>query len=416
MFNPESAEERVSSVASLRREWLFFLFASLLFLAGGYALLYASWQLVYAALWLILPSVNTAYLLVVLWRNLDSNKRQDEERLLPTLGLGNVLSLARGLLVAVMLGFLFLPRPAGWLAWLPGILYALSVAADFFDGYAARLSDHVTRLGEILDMSLDGVGVLGASLLAVQYGQAPGWYILVGLARYLFLAGLWLRRKLGQPTYEMPPSLSRRVFAGLQMGFLAAILWPLFSPPATTIAATLFGLPFLAGFLRDWLYVSGVLKSNRNSSNPANAWHCGLVSRWLPVGLRLVVLAIQAGWLWTNGLPGILPGISEGLPLAEQSLVVIFTVILNLLAAVLLILGIAPRLGAILGLAALGFYQILAPLELVQVTLAVAYTMILYIGSGALSVWQPEDYLFYHRAGEKHLRRSLPPVGAEQGT
>ena len=33
------------------------------------------------------------------------------------------------------------------------------------------------------------------------------------------------------------------------MGLLAVMLWPIFSPPGTHIAATLFALPFLAGFL-----------------------------------------------------------------------------------------------------------------------------------------------------------------------
>lgn len=401
-----------SSITSLRRQWLLFFVVCLSFLVGGYIWLRIAWQPAYAAWWLALPSLNIAYLLVVLWRNLDRNVRQGEDFLLPRLGWGNILTLGRGLLVAGMLGFLFLPRPPGWLIWLPGILYVLSDAADFFDGYVARRTNHATRLGEILDMSLDGVGVLAACLLAVQYGQVPAWYILVGLARYLFLAGMWLRKKLGKSIYEMPPSLSRRIFAGLQMGFLAAILLPLFSPPGTFIAAALFGLPLLAGFGRDWLYVSGVLKPTPTTSTAANTWPAGFFSRWLPVGLRVVILALMAGWLWTNGMPGIVVGV----PLAEQPVANVLIGFFNLLVAALLVLGIAPRVAAMVGLVALGFGQILAPLTPIQVALAVIYTIILYIGSGALSLWQPEEYLFYHRAGEKRPVQTSSTANAELRT
>ena len=38
------------------------------------------------------------------------------------------------------------------------------------------------------------------------------------------LAGLWLRKRRGAPIYDLPPSVNRRVIAGLQMGFLAVIL------------------------------------------------------------------------------------------------------------------------------------------------------------------------------------------------
>ena len=164
------------------------------------------------------------------WRNLDAQPPPGGKRLLPSLGWGNRLTLLRGVLVGGMLGFLFLPRPAGLAGLDPGhSVHACQTSADFFDGYVARVTDHATRLGEILDMSFDGLGVLVASVLAVQYGQAPAWYLLVGAARYLFLAGEWLRRRLGRPIYPIPPSLNRRVFAGLQMGFLAAVLLPLIS-------------------------------------------------------------------------------------------------------------------------------------------------------------------------------------------
>ena len=380
---------------ALRIEWALISAFSLSFLAVGFVVLSVAWQPDQAGRWLILPSLVVAYLLRVLRQNLGANHREGEPDLLPDLGWGNRLTLLRGVLVAGMMGFLFLPRPQGWLIWIPGVLYTLSDAADFFDGYVARVTNRATRLGKILDVSFDGLGVLAASLLVVLYGQAPAWYILVGLARYLFLAAEWLRRGLGKPIYPIPPSLNSRVFAGLQMGFLAAALLPLIPPPGIHIAATLFGLPLLVGFGRDWLYVSGVLKPTPERSAGFQA----RIERWMPVGLRLFILASNLSFFprWLAALQ-------------SEPLVAGLIGLLYWLAVGMLVLGVLPRVTSIVALFGLGFAQLLAPLSPIQIALGVAYILILYIGSGAFSLWAPEDYLYRNHAGG----RSALNVG--QGT
>ena len=60
----------------------------------------------------------------------------------------------------------------------------------------------------------------------------------------------------------------------------------------------------------------------------------------------------------------------------------------------LLLLGAAARITAIVGLSLLGISQIFTPLMPVQVTLAVLYTAVLYLGSGAMSLWTPETARF----------------------
>jgi CDP-diacylglycerol--glycerol-3-phosphate 3-phosphatidyltransferase len=371
---------------ALRIEWALFTALSLAFLVGGFVVLSMTWQPDLALRWLALSALVVAYLLRLLWKNLIKNHCEGEEQLLPDLGWGNRLTLLRGVLVAGIMGFLILPRPEGWLAWVPGILFTLSSIADIFDGFIARVTNHATRLGEILDMSLDGLGVLAASVLVVLYGQAPVWYLLVGSARYIFLAGEWLRRRLGKPNYPLPPSLNRRVFASLQMGFLAVALWPLISPPGIHVAATLFGLPLLVGFGRDWLYVSGVLKINPQR----NANFQDRMERWLPVGLRIIILVVNLGFLtvWITAV-------------RAESLVLVLFGLLNLLSVVMLVIGILPRLASIMALLGLGFAQILAPLTPLQILLAVVYIVILYVGSGTLSLWTPDDNIYQHRASER---------------
>lgn len=381
-----------AQLQKLRLEWAAFAGFCLLFLGGGFALITLTWQPTLALLWLPLPVLVVGYLLRVLWQNLDANHREGEQRLLPDLGWGNRLTLLRGVLVAGMMGFILLPRPEGWLAWIPGILYTLADAADFFDGYVARVTRRATRLGNILDMSFDGLGVLAASVLVVLYGQAPLWYLLVGSARYLFIAGERLRRRLGKPVYPMPPSFNRRVFAGLQMGFLAVALWPIITPPGIHFAAALFGAPLLLGFGRDWLYVSGVL---RDGPSRQRGWQTR-ISKWLPLGLRLLILALNVGYFmrWLAALPTASPAFG-------------LIGLLNWLAVGMLVLGILPRVASIAALLALGLAQMLSPLTPVQILLGVVYTLILYMGSGAFSLWTPEDYLYRHYAGQRQSRSAV---------
>jgi CDP-diacylglycerol---glycerol-3-phosphate 3-phosphatidyltransferase len=389
------------ALTRLRLRWWGMLVLSGLVLAGGFFFLLANWPGVIAGrnavLWLVLSAVVLVYQLWVLWRGLPANHRFDETEMLPTLGFGNSLTLARGVSVACLAGFLLLPYPPGWLAWIPGMLYLFSNLADLLDGYLARLSHHVTRLGEMLDMSLDGLGVLLAALLAVRYGQVPVWYLSIGLARYLFLGCLWLRRRRGLPVNDLPPSIRRRLFAGLQMGFIAFVLLPVFSPPSTFIAAALFAIPFLAGFLRDWLLVSGTpVIVTTGFSRSAR-----LIRRWTPVGLRILVVALAAGpasqrfldfsqqaaFYAAQGLPA--PNLLVGLQGVAEALVVL-----------LILFGASGRAAAVLGLSLAAIDQAIAGPTLTQTVLMAAFTAILFAGTGPFSLWAPEDKLIFRRIGE----------------
>ena len=374
------------SFKSLLKRWNAVCALCVLFVASGYTLLRLEWGESSAFRWLLLSTIGISYLLIVLRRNLKANHRIGEAGLLPAFGWGNGLTILRGILVAGLAGFLFSPRLEGWVVWLPAVLYTLSDAADFFDGFAARRTNHVTRLGEILDMSLDGTGVLVAAALAVQYGQVPVWYLGVALVRYLFLGGMWLRTRMGLLNHELPGSISRRVFAGLQMGFLAVVLWPLFSPPGTHIAAAVFALPFLAGFVRDWLVVSGGFKSKQVSSL---VW----LEKFLylmPALFRLVILVISLNLF--------MPYMRDLQSISTNLQVIL---LLEILAVVMIVTGATGRIASILGMLMIGFYQIHGSLDLSHMILVPAYAGILFMGTGPYSLWKPEDVLVFRRVGER---------------
>ncbi|ADJ16426.1 CDP-alcohol phosphatidyltransferase family protein [Halalkalicoccus jeotgali] len=207
--------------------------------------------------WLLLTVPVLAYELALLWYVLPRNR--EEGRLLASFGPGTQLTLARGVLIAFLAGFLLLSRPTESLVWLPALLYGAAALADYVDGTLARLTDHVTTLGARLDTEFDALGILIAPLLAVLYGQLPVWYLSVSAARYLFVFGRWLRRRRDRPVFALPPRASRRYLAGLQMAFLTLVLSPVVTPPVTTVGAVFVAVPFIVGFVRDWLYVSGRL-------------------------------------------------------------------------------------------------------------------------------------------------------------
>ncbi|MBK7917566.1 MAG: CDP-alcohol phosphatidyltransferase family protein [Chloroflexi bacterium] len=358
----------------------------------------------YAPRWALLSGLMLAYVLTLFWRNLPANHRQGETAVLPTLGLGNSLTLYRGLATALLTGFILSPWPGGFLAWIPAILYMTADIADYLDGYAARVAHHATRLGEILDMEYDGLSVLIVTLLAVWFGQLPLWYLPLGLARYLFVFGLWLRARRGLPIDDMPPSVHRRIFAGFQMGFLSAVLWPIVPPAGATIAGTVFGAATAVSFLRDWLTAVGWLDPQ---SAVYKQWQRQVVvatTHWLPLLLRLllaeslavVVLAMPSWWpplewvelLTAWGLPGVVA-------LADLSL------LLLVVGGTAVALGILGRTISFLLVFPVGFDMLTHGLTWTNGTALACAAAIMLLGTGVWSLWQPEERWMVKRAGER---------------
>lgn len=370
----------------LQREWLLLTAVGVLLVAAGFGLLRAQWRPVLAGRWALLAAAVLAYEAWILRRGLVDNHRSGETALLPGLGAANRLTLLRGAMLALMAGFLFAPRPGGWLAWAPAALYGAIVLLDGLDGAVARLTGQSTRLGEVLDLELDALGMLVAPLLGVWYAQLPPWFLLVSAARYLFVLGLWRRRRRGLPVYELPPSHRRRSLAGLMMGFVGVALWPVFSPPQTWVAATAVMLPFLVGFTWDWLAVSGRLRG------PAPME----LDRWLPVALRAALVAAFviscSNWgesgpvLWGDSWPVLL----------------VFTA----LAA----LGAAGRLASLALIVTIGWLRAGEGLAVAEAVLLASGALLMVLGTGALSLWQPEEAVLSRRFAD-----SEPAPADEEG-
>ncbi len=131
-------------------------------------------------------------------------------------GLANALTLARGAAVVSLAGFLAGPLDTR-IAWAASLLGFLCIALDGVDGWLARRFATVSPFGARFDMEVDAFLMLVLGLLLVASGTLGAWVLLIGAARYLFVATGWLVPALQAP---LPYSERRRavcVFQGLAL-------------------------------------------------------------------------------------------------------------------------------------------------------------------------------------------------------
>ncbi|MDI9548450.1 MAG: CDP-alcohol phosphatidyltransferase family protein [Chloroflexota bacterium] len=383
-----------SALDALRRHWFIAALSYAAAIAAAYAWLARSAFAAHAASWLIWASVTAAVILGFLWRILPRNRRKGETQLFPDFGSGTWLSLFCGLLLALLAGFLFRPMPAGWLAWVPALLYTVARLLDLWDGYLARRANRVSELGAALDIELDGLGLLIAVALGVQYGRLPVWYLILAVSRQLFVAGMWLLKRRGKPIYDLPPSENRRIIAGFQTGFLTVALWPILSPPLTRFMALAFAIPLVASFGRDWLVVSGVIGPDA----PAYLRSRGIVKRvvegWLPLVARIGGALLGAGLLWRHA-----PSFAAGLAAAPG--LIWAAVALIALALPFFALGSAARLAAVFVIA-LAFLDISAAglSWRDNAWILLSGILVAHFGSGYYALWQPEEDILHRRLGD----------------
>lgn len=352
----------------------------------------------WALQWLLLASAVLLVEMAILRRHLDRNRACPEGTLHPTLGWGNGVTLARGVAYAFMAGFLFAPRPGGLWNWAPAFLYLIAFLADYLDGYLARATGRITELGEVLDIEFDGLGILIAVGLAVQYGQLPAIFLLLAVARPLFVWGMAWRERKGLPNHPMTESSWRRLVAGLLMGFVAVVLWPIFTPPATYIAAGVFGIPVAVSFLRDWLVVSGRL---RPASPAYRRWRRRLkaaVFGWTPLLLRLAALPAVV-WVFASLFQR---------QTAESALLLPIAVGGMALAAALL--GIATRLAGIILTGLACFHLVTHGQGAANWLLLAVAGLLVELGGGRFALWSPEEDWLQRRGGPIQDR---PAPGSE---
>lgn len=379
-----------NNVASLTRlRWQGLLVTA--FYAVGITLFYnylrQIWPSGAAEWWLSLTVVSTIVQMIIFWWGLRFNHPPNRMTLFPQLGYANSMTLTRGLLTCLLAGFLFNPQPSGSLTWMPALLYTCERLLDYFDGFVARITERETKLGTILDMEFDGLGLLIAVGLAIQYDKLPVWYLVLGLGRQLFVLGMWIRQRWHKPNYDLPPSDHRRLIAGFQTTFISVTLWPTLSNQVSLFAGYLFALPLIFSFGRDWLVVSGVMDGNSAWYHAARRQIKTVVEGWLPLLLRVTMAIVTLFLLNTE-------------PVIRASLWLLISWIVAILA---LTFGIVGRVAALMLIALLAMAMSQNGLHPANLFLLSGAILILHLGSGRLALWTPEEGFLHRKLGEKQV-------------
>jgi CDP-diacylglycerol--glycerol-3-phosphate 3-phosphatidyltransferase len=105
-----------------------------------------------------------------------------------SLNLPNLLTLARILLIPVFVIIFIEPTPDQSL--IAAVIFAVAAVTDVLDGYIARRTGQVTKLGKLLDPIADKLLVLSALILLVNIDRVSALVAILVIARELAVTGI----------------------------------------------------------------------------------------------------------------------------------------------------------------------------------------------------------------------------------
>ncbi len=179
------------------------------------------------------------------------------------LTLPNILTLSRIVAIPLLIALLWWPGwPSGYAVAF--VVYCLMGITDYFDGYLARTSGTVSKLGIFLDPIADKIMVAAVILVLAANGDIAGWHViaaLVILLREIAVSGL--REFLAGVQVSVPVSRLAKWKTTLQLVSLGALIlaggtphWPL---PYQVGIVSLWGAAILT-VITGWDYLRVGLK------------------------------------------------------------------------------------------------------------------------------------------------------------
>jgi cardiolipin synthase len=109
----------------------------------------------------------------------------DEEQVLDRVAtIPNAISLLRLIVVALALVVLFAEHERVF----AGVLLAIAGVTDFLDGYVARRIGQVSKIGKLLDPTVDRMVLASSILSIVIYGAVPVWVAVAVLSREVLIS------------------------------------------------------------------------------------------------------------------------------------------------------------------------------------------------------------------------------------
>lgn len=105
-----------------------------------------------------------------------------------SLNVPNVITLLRILLIPVFVMLFFTPTPDRSLT--AAVVFVIAAVTDLLDGYIARRTGQVTKLGKLLDPIADKLLVLSALILLVNVDRVSALIAILVVAREVAVTGI----------------------------------------------------------------------------------------------------------------------------------------------------------------------------------------------------------------------------------
>jgi CDP-diacylglycerol--glycerol-3-phosphate 3-phosphatidyltransferase len=136
------------------------------------------------------------------------------------LNLPNALTLARILLVPVLVVALTVETPGG--STIAAVVFALAAFTDGLDGYIARQRHSVTTFGKVMDPVADKLMIAAALISLVSLDRLQPWVAMVIIAREFAVSGL--RIAAGQQGVVIPASQLGKAKTIVQVAAVLALI------------------------------------------------------------------------------------------------------------------------------------------------------------------------------------------------
>lgn len=140
------------------------------------------------------------------------------------LGLCNMVTLVRMVIVTALAGGLVVPQSSSWGLF---AIAAFALALDGVDGWLARRQHLASSFGARFDMQVDAAFALVLALHAALGANANALVLLLGVPHYLFVAATLALPWLGRP---LPERFSRKLVCVVQIALLIALQVPVLAP------------------------------------------------------------------------------------------------------------------------------------------------------------------------------------------
>lgn len=100
----------------------------------------------------------------------------------------NMITLVRIAVIPVFLYYTYFESRLH--SFVAALIYAVTSATDFLDGYIARKKNLITVIGKFLDPLADKLIVVSALIMLVHLGRIAAWVVIVIMAREFIISGL----------------------------------------------------------------------------------------------------------------------------------------------------------------------------------------------------------------------------------